>query len=82
MKINSTLFVDKVIKSDHKNGVKRAGCEFNYIAIECDNKISYVKKWNSPEGNNNRWLKIVLNNKTTEQILSFNYSFYNVGCNK
>jgi len=27
------LFVDKVMKSDHKNGVKRAGCEFSYIAI-------------------------------------------------
>ena len=33
MKMNSTLFVDKVIKSDHKVGVKRAGREFNLIAI-------------------------------------------------
>jgi hypothetical protein len=32
MKINGALFVDKIIKSDHKNGVKRAGCEFNQIA--------------------------------------------------
>jgi hypothetical protein len=40
------------------------------------------KKESPPQGNNNRWLQIALNNKTTEQIISFNYSDYSVGCNK